>query len=572
MKLSRQICGGSGHACFLCLKLRNSPDTLLTQNRDSTVLDFGTFNYVIVGAGAAGCVLANRLSEDPNTRVLLLEAGGSDRYHWVHIPVGYLYCIDNPRTDWRYRTAPEPGLNGRSLLYPRGRLLGGCSSINGMLYLRGQASDYDGWRQMGNVGWAWDDVLPYFLKSEDYHGGAIPGQHGAGGGMRIEEQRLRWDILDAWKDAAIAAGIPETQDFNLGDNFGVGYFKVNQRNGFRWSVVRGFLRPAMSRPNLTVLTHAQSNGLILQDRRVTGVRFSHLGTPSQVTATTEVILSAGAIGTPHLMQLSGLGPAALLREHGIEVHHDIPELGENLQDHLQIRCAYKVTGAKTLNTMAATLHGKAMIGLEYLLRRRGPMAMAPSQLGAFAYSSEELASPDLEYHVQPVTLDAFGQPPHTFPAITASVCHLRPDSRGHVRLVSADAGKAPAIQPNYLSAESDRQVAARAIRLTRHIMAQAPLAKYAPEEFKPGPDFQTDAELVRGAGDIASTIFHPVGTARMGIDAGAVVDPRLRVRGVSGLRVVDASIMPRITSGNTQAPVIMIAEKAADMIREDARN
>ncbi len=534
------------------------------------MLDFGTFDYVIVGAGAAGCVLANRLSEDPDTRVMLLEAGGSDRYHWVHIPVGYLYCIDNPRTDWRFRTAPEPGLNGRSLLYPRGRLLGGCSSINGMLYLRGQAADYDGWRQMGNSGWGWDDVLPYFLKSEDYHGGAIPGQHGAGGGMRIEEQRLRWDILDAWKDAAVAAGIPETQDFNLGDNFGVGYFKVNQRNGFRWSVVRGFLRPAMSRPNLTVLTHAQSDRLIFEGHRAKGVQFSHLGAPSKVYAAAEVILSAGAIGTPHLMQLSGLGPAALLREHGVEVLHDIPELGENLQDHLQIRCAYKVTGAKTLNTMAASLHGKAMIGLEYLLRRKGPMAMAPSQLGAFAYSSEGLASPDLEYHVQPVTLDAFGQPPHKFPAITASVCHLRPDSRGHVRLTSSDARKAPVIQPNYLSTDSDRLVAARAIRLTRHIMAQAPLAKYMPQEFKPGPELQTDAELARAAGDIASTIFHPVGTARMGGDTGAVVDPRLRVRGVDGLRVVDASVMPRITSGNTQAPVIMIAEKAADMIREDA--
>lgn len=534
------------------------------------MLDFGTFDYVIVGAGAAGCVLANRLSEDPDTRVMLLEAGGSDRYHWVHIPVGYLYCIDNPRTDWRFRTAPEPGLNGRSLLYPRGRLLGGCSSINGMLYLRGQAADYDGWRQMGNSGWGWDDVLPYFLKSEDYHGGAIPGQHGAGGGMRIEEQRLRWDILDAWKDAAVAAGIPETEDFNLGDNFGVGYFKVNQRNGFRWSVVRGFLRPAMSRPNLTVLTHAQSDRLIFEGHRAKGVQFSHLGAPSKVYAAAEVILSAGAIGTPHLMQLSGLGPAALLREHGVEVLHDIPELGENLQDHLQIRCAYKITGAKTLNTMAASLHGKAMIGLEYLLRRKGPMAMAPSQLGAFAYSSEGLASPDLEYHVQPVTLDAFGQPPHKFPAITASVCHLRPDSRGHVRLTSSDARKAPVIQPNYLSTDSDRLVAARAIRLTRHIMAQAPLAKYMPQEFKPGPELRTDAELARAAGDIASTIFHPVGTARMGGDTGAVVDPRLRVRGVDGLRVVDASVMPRITSGNTQAPVIMIAEKAADMIREDA--
>jgi choline dehydrogenase-like flavoprotein len=532
--------------------------------------DLGTYDYVIVGAGSAGCVLANRLSEDPETRVLLLEAGGNDNYHWVHIPVGYLYCIGNPRTDWGFRTAPIAGLGGRELLYPRGKILGGCSSINGMLYLRGQAADYDGWRQMGLPGWGWQDVLPYFKKSEDYYSGADD-MHGAGGEWRVEEPRVSWEILDAWKAAAMAAGIPETADFNRGDNFGVSYFKVNQRAGWRWSTAKGFLRPARTRPNLTVMLHAQAERILFEGRRATGLRFRRDNAPFRVQARHEVILSSGAIGTPQILQLSGVGPGALLQSHGIEVVQASADVGANLQDHLQIRCAYKVQGALTLNTMAASLWGKARIGLEYLLTRSGPMSMAPSQLGAFAYSSPDVATPDLEYHVQPVTLDAFGQPPHDFPAITASVCNLRPESRGHVHITSPDPRAQPEIQPNYLSTPGDRLVAARAIRLTRRIMAQEPLARFHPEEFKPGPSFQTEAELADGAGQIGSTIFHPVATARMGTDPASVVDERLRLRGVTGLRVVDASVMPRITSGNTNAPTIMIAEKAADMIREEAR-
>ncbi|HSG54691.1 MAG TPA: GMC family oxidoreductase N-terminal domain-containing protein, partial [Paracoccaceae bacterium] len=447
---------------------------------------------------------------------------------------------------------------------PRGKVLGGCSSINGMLYLRGQAADYDGWRQMGLTGWGWDDVLPYFKRSEDFVEGESD-MHGAGGEWRVENQRLHWDVLDDWKAAAVAAGLPETTDFNTGTNEGVGYFRVNQRSGWRMNTARAFLRTRTGQ-GLQVETHAQTRRVLIEDGRAVGVEYQQGGQVKTARARAEVILSAGAIGSVQILQLSGLGPAALLARHGIDVIRDIPGIGANLQDHLQLRCAWKLTGAKTLNTMASSLLGKARIGLEYVLRRSGPMSMAPSQLGAFSRSREDLETPDLEYHVQPLTLEAFGQPLHDFPAMTASVCNLRPESRGTVEITSNDPRDAPRIAPNYLSTEGDRRVAVDAIRQARHIMAQAPMAKYAPDEMKPGLTAQTEQDLMKAAGDIGTTIFHPVGTVRMGTDDDAPLDGQMRVRGVAGLRVVDASVMPRITSGNTNSPTIMIAEKASDMI------
>jgi choline dehydrogenase len=530
----------------------------------------GEFDYVIVGAGSAGCVLANRLSADPQARVCLLEAGGRDSYIWIHIPIGYLYTQNNPKTDWCFKTEAEDGLNGRALNYPRGRVLGGCSAINGMIYMRGQARDYDHWRQLGNVGWGWDQVLPLFTRSEDFYLGA-DAVHGAGGEWRVEDMRLRWEILDAFQEAAAQVGIPKTEDFNRGDNEGCGYFHVNQKRGVRWTTAKAFLRPVRDRPNLTVITRAQATRLRLEGRRAVGVEARVRGAKATVGARREVILASGAIGSPQLLQLSGIGPGALLQGHGIPVAHALEGVGANLQDHLQVRLAFKVKNTKTVNEQANSLLGRIAMGLEYFLFKRGPLTMAPSQLGAFAKSDPALETPDLEYHVQPLSLDKFGDPLHPFPAFTASVCNLRPESRGTVHIKSPDPFAAPAIRPNYLSTATDRRVAAEAIRLTRRIAAAPALARFEPQEFKPGPEFQSDAELATAAGDIGTTIFHPVGTAKMGQDESAVVDARLRVRGIESLRVADASVMPTITSGNTNAPTMMIAEKAAEMIEEDRR-
>ncbi len=531
--------------------------------------DYGEYDYVIVGGGAAGCVLANRLSADPDVSVLLLEAGNDERWIWTRIPVGYLYCINNPRTDWCYRTEAEAGLNGRSIVYARGKGLGGSTLINAMLYLRGQAHDYDAWAEAtGNAGWSWNGVLPLFKGVEDHWSGASQ-VHGTGGEWRVERQRLSWDILDRFAEAAVQAGIPATPDFNGGDNLGVSRFEVNQKRGTRWSSVRGFLDPVRHRPNLRIVTGALSDRLLSESGRVRGIEFRLGNLACSARSRIETVLAAGAIGSPAILQRSGIGDPALLQELGIPIVQALPGVGRNLQDHLQLRSVFRVRGVKTLNQQANSLWGKAMMGLEYALLRRGPLTMAPSQLGLFARSDESVPTPDLEYHVQPLSLDKFGDPLHEFPAFTASVCDLRPQSRGHVSIRDREPASAPRIAPCYLTHEADRRKAVQALRLTRRILSQPALARFEPVEHLPGPGFSTDEQLAQAAGDIGTTIFHPVGTCRMGRhdDAGAVTDSELRLRGMDGLRIVDASIMPSITSGNTSSPTIMIAERGARLIR-----
>jgi choline dehydrogenase len=546
---------------------------MVRTNKHDQIFD-QPFDYIIVGAGSAGCVLANRLSSNPNLRVLLIDAGSKDTYPWIHIPVGYLYCINNPKTDWLFKTSNQSGLNNRSLIYPRGKVLGGSSSINGMIYMRGQAEDYNVWAEMtGDLSWRWDAVLPFFKKMEDYHGGANE-FHGAGGPWRVDKQRLKWKVLDVFRLAASQAGIPAVDDFNRGNNFGSSYFDVTQKNGWRLNASKAFLNPIKSRTNLTILTNALVEHLVMDAKHCSGIKFIHAGRTVVAKASKEILLSAGAIGSVQILERSGIGNAQHLKALNIKTIHDLPGVGENLQDHLQIRMVYKINRLKTLNTLAANWLGKFLIGLQYLLTRSGPMSMAPSQLGLFANSSEDHARPNIQYHVQPLSLEKFGEPLHTFNAFTASVCNLRPSSRGSIHITSKELDAPPLINPNYLSTDQDKKVAIDAVRFTRQIVAQPAFDQYSPVELKPGKQFDGDEDLLKQVGEIGTTIFHPIGTCKMGKlgDPMSVVDSELKVIGLTGLRVVDASVMPTITSGNTAAPTMMIAEKISQLLLDKQAN
>lgn len=528
------------------------------------------FDYIVVGAGSAGCVLAGRLSEDPATRVLLLEAGPSDRSLWIHLPIGYGKTMWSDTYNWCFNTDPDPNMNGRRIYWPRGKTLGGSSSINGLIYIRGQREDYDRWAAAGNPGWGYDDVLPYFIKSEGNQRGAGP-YHGADGPLKVSDIGARHELIEAFIAGAQQNGVPRTDDFNGAQQEGAGYYQLTTAKGWRCSTAKAYLDPARRRPNLRIETGAFAAGLIFEGRRAVGVRYRQDGVMKSARCKAEVLLAAGSIQSPQLLQLSGIGPQALLARHGIAVVRDAPGVGENLQDHLQIRLSYECTRPITTNDQLNSWLGQMKIGLQWLLFRHGPLAVGINQGGCFMRALPgEAPTPDIQFHVATLSADMAGGKVHPYSGFTMSVCQLRPESRGHIRIRSTDPFEPPEMQPNYLDTELDRRTAVAAVRAARAIAASDAMRPYVKREVKPGPEESSDSALLEFCRNNGATIFHPSGTCRMGSDPLAVVDARLRVHGVGGLRVIDCSVMPTLVSGNTNAPAIMMAEKAVDMIREDA--